>query len=784
LKFVKVLFVDEAQDLNQLQYDIIVRLKELLKLTVYMVGDPNQSIYGFRGSNPSYLISFPGKQYTLTKNFRSPESLVSFSEFLKPHPQYKSVSALSVDGKKPHVLHAPFHEFQTFLKAYIEKYDHDLSDLAIMCPTKGNRMNAQGKMIGLARVANMLHSMDIPFVQLYNETGSTDGSSVKYGRKPGHVNLLTYHGSKGQEWDSVVCADMWFDLMNRKPTKTQHKENQALLFVATTRAKDNLIIFAENTREPNSWLNEIPMHKYDGFLYAKETPTTFQQDTEDKPITGVRDMIDNLTSTDLLDIEARLEYKISTRSLWPDFRRTAARVVHHDQALLGEFLENLFSLQCALHRKDMPRSLPVIETIISGKTVIVSPSQYSIVYGLWKECRSWNDYDQIKPTKPPWVLMLIEKNMQRSIPWDKHFITTSEFYKVIVSHQNLITKCYTNYKEKTTWKETLRDLFYLTVVTHSYNTNHIFHIKNYGFSKTHIMHSSLNPLFDYMNTFAQTFTHRQPYKEQKSVAFPYLNVVGVMDWQFQDGTIVEFKASQDSNKLHHILQLFAYAVADSAVYGDLIRRPCMLLNFLTGELSTVTFSVSEANMLPLFNLFAKASRQKLTRMSIVYDLETTGWIQGDYMPDIIQISMKDYQYEYFILRDQMVQLQNEPVVPEEIVMLTGLTQERVDSGIRIDELRERLANLLEYLKESCCFFIAHNGNRFDRPIMRNKDLWPGEYEHLDSQTIVRVFGNRPKGLKLKDVYQAYFGEMFEGEHTSAADVNAVTRILKHLGWKG
>ena len=47
-KNIKYLFVDEAQDLNEVQYDIIMLFKKHLGTKIYLVGDPNQNIYQFR----------------------------------------------------------------------------------------------------------------------------------------------------------------------------------------------------------------------------------------------------------------------------------------------------------------------------------------------------------------------------------------------------------------------------------------------------------------------------------------------------------------------------------------------------------------------------------------------------------------------------------------------------------------------------------------------------------------------------------------------------------------
>ncbi len=72
------IFVDEYQDLNAAQYRILRSLAPAGEnepaLTV--IGDPDQAIYGFRGSNPIYFRNFlreepHAEQRTLARNFRS-----------------------------------------------------------------------------------------------------------------------------------------------------------------------------------------------------------------------------------------------------------------------------------------------------------------------------------------------------------------------------------------------------------------------------------------------------------------------------------------------------------------------------------------------------------------------------------------------------------------------------------------------------------------------------------------------------------------------------------------
>ena len=47
--------MDEYQDLNQAQYELLRLLAPADHTNLFVIGDPNQAIYGFRGAQPKYF---------------------------------------------------------------------------------------------------------------------------------------------------------------------------------------------------------------------------------------------------------------------------------------------------------------------------------------------------------------------------------------------------------------------------------------------------------------------------------------------------------------------------------------------------------------------------------------------------------------------------------------------------------------------------------------------------------------------------------------------------------
>ena len=84
----KYLFVDEYQDINPIQEEFIKILSAFLH-TLFVVGDDDQSIYGWRGANVQNILTFEDRYqnvsvHKLLTNFRSTEDIVNVSNsFIK-----------------------------------------------------------------------------------------------------------------------------------------------------------------------------------------------------------------------------------------------------------------------------------------------------------------------------------------------------------------------------------------------------------------------------------------------------------------------------------------------------------------------------------------------------------------------------------------------------------------------------------------------------------------------------------------------------------------------------
>ncbi|MDR1923160.1 MAG: ATP-dependent helicase [Planctomycetaceae bacterium] len=96
------ILVDEAQDLNFAHYELIKAICGTEHRRVMMVGDPNQAIYGFNGSDKKYMSEYFPKDFSakvikLNENFRSTKAILKAANCLVPKNTVKIKTSL--EGK-------------------------------------------------------------------------------------------------------------------------------------------------------------------------------------------------------------------------------------------------------------------------------------------------------------------------------------------------------------------------------------------------------------------------------------------------------------------------------------------------------------------------------------------------------------------------------------------------------------------------------------------------------------------------------------------------------------
>jgi len=243
------ILVDEFQDVNTLQVEL---LKMLLtdEAQLFCVGDDWQSIYGFRGSNISYIVDFEhhfknSEIIKLDTNYRSTQSIVGASNEVIKNNKYQIEKNLIASKKSEHkiVVYAGNNEAEN-----LDFCEHEIRDLM------DNGYSGED-ILFLYRRSKMAH----PYFEHFKKAGI-------------RVQFKTIHSAKGLESKVVFIVgltegpggfpDIWledriFQVIKKANVDLLLEEERRLFYVALTRARDKLFLITEKGCE-SSFLKEIP----------------------------------------------------------------------------------------------------------------------------------------------------------------------------------------------------------------------------------------------------------------------------------------------------------------------------------------------------------------------------------------------------------------------------------------------------------------------------------------------------------------------------------------------
>ncbi len=253
----KYILVDEFQDVNNLQVDLI---KQLLtdNTQLFCVGDDWQSIYGFRGSNVSYIIEFEkhfphSEVIKLNYNYRSTEHIVGASNEVIKHNKFKIEKDIKAINRSEHKI-----------VVYAGNDEQDNVDFCVKTVLQLLDEGVQGdEILFLYRRTSMYRPSP------YQNKPSLSDTFYRKGIK---VSAKTIHSAKGLESKVVFILgltngsggfpDIWsedriFQVIKTVAHDLLMEEERRLFYVALTRAKEKLYLITEKGNE-SAFLSEIP----------------------------------------------------------------------------------------------------------------------------------------------------------------------------------------------------------------------------------------------------------------------------------------------------------------------------------------------------------------------------------------------------------------------------------------------------------------------------------------------------------------------------------------------
>jgi DNA helicase-2/ATP-dependent DNA helicase PcrA len=294
------LFVDEMQDVNPAQFRLLtVMLAD--EPDLFVVGDPNQSVYGFNGADPTLLDRLPEilrgtKVIRLDENHRcTPQVVAVATAVLREGGSSGAAGTVvpprttRIDGPVPKVVAHATDDDEAAWAANRAKMSRDpgrrWSSIAVMTRTNAQLTKVKDAM-DAANVPSLVAGSDLgPASDLRSEQARGDGGDDAdgddadrgdAGRPPAapsrdQVVLTTFHRAKGLQWPTVIILGLGEGLMPIASAQTDAalEEERRLLYVALTRSEEELwcswfertgaeaVVGSGPPRGPSPWLRPI-----------------------------------------------------------------------------------------------------------------------------------------------------------------------------------------------------------------------------------------------------------------------------------------------------------------------------------------------------------------------------------------------------------------------------------------------------------------------------------------------------------------------------------------------
>ena len=280
------ILVDEYQDINPSQYRLV---KALLgeRRSLFVVGDDDQAIYGFRGADIGNINRFRDdfKESSLIRlewNYRSVANILHFSNRIfenKPIHLRKVLRAGNMNGsggspifkenREPEiwVSEDPVEEMQKIIesiKLLRESYDLKWKNFAILVRYNRQRLYYE----------EALRDAHLPIAgTVVSDSGGAEGEGEVL---EDGIHVETVHASKGLQYAVVYYAGMSEGLTpgkctgNREQRQKQLDEERRLFYVGVTRAESFLVLLYCKRRY---WKGRLAKLKRSRFLPKENSKT-------------------------------------------------------------------------------------------------------------------------------------------------------------------------------------------------------------------------------------------------------------------------------------------------------------------------------------------------------------------------------------------------------------------------------------------------------------------------------------------------------------------------------
>ena len=591
-----LIFIDEFQDIDDIQHQIIYELFNTEynnnKKLLVVIGDDQQNIYTFRGSNLKYILNFEGTQLKLETNYRCIPAVVEISNFL-----------LSYNKNKIEKTYIPYKNNDTKIILKVLNNTNDiieyiLSELNII---KSNKIDLS-KFAIISRYNKPLIDLENIFAKnkiptLYLEKIEDNENYLKksdlYNNR---IILTTIHGTKGLEFENVFFLD--FD----PDSRSDIEEERRLYYVAITRTINRLTIIVnkknntDNNIKCSIFLNEIfnkasdnnTLFKYFDTSYIK--PLIYENKNEIVyHYIIVTDICNSISWINLFEINKIINFidiEYETKNINEKFKILTDKykkeqLITGYEYLIGYIVENF--IEYKILKQQNKYMTGILNYIIS--------SQYNLKYILK------NSTYEIKLKE----YLKLDNNIDLN-NYVKNNIDTLNIYSDLINKEKKIA----SFEVSSEGNQIKYQKFFLNKIINSYNNlvnfneenlleniliysinKAILNTKRYSlqflnldiFEKLLKSIDKTNKFIDIINSYTIFDFNYTKIIMQKHLTYTYNNktIVGILDILLENEDefiIIDIKATQiERPQINHLLQILIY----SCIYKIISKKKCNIM---------------------------------------------------------------------------------------------------------------------------------------------------------------------------------------------------------------
>ena len=781
-KDLKVIFVDEAQDLSGVQYDFLMCLSHHLSIPIIMIGDPNQNIYQFQKGSDKYLLNHSGFTHHLIQNYRSTPSIINLINYFRPWTQ---LTPRMVAGKeytveeniKPIFFTGSIEEILKNIVDEIRKSPYPRENIAIIGPVKKSKPILDTyKNIGLSLVVNKLKEEKISFKKHYEDSIVENHFEESLSnREEGYINLYTVHGAKGLEFDQVFLINFHTTTFGILPTEEKYREYKYLWYVGLSRAKKNLRVYVDEKKIPWYDLKICPTNYFKTENKKLHFPRKIEFREEVEPnFFELASLMKNKQYIDdevFYQFEKLLSFKIKKEPLFElEESTTYIHKYKEYQPLYTLFLNQLFIYFYELKHNRISFFIQNYQKMIENTIVI--PKQFTkgykelkvripnidknlLLFGELYELKNsfkWNEEQLLN-----YLYGIFEGDMKKEFFM---FLENDVFKypKKELEDAVLFLHIYKNYpqEERDEYKKTLiKYLFQLSlfIFQSEYELGTLW-VKDFK--------EELDSLSDHIDKIIDlSQKDREEYQFNVGVEHPKLPIIGEVMMK-KENRIVDLKFSKTIQKKHIYELIILSHILDLKWKNPEIE----IWNFYQGEKVKVVMDFSSVNLFLLLQVLSNSIKKKLKNMIFILDIEIVG--EGEEI-DMIQIHMEEMTTGIVVSTGY--------VFPEKMDNLYKYyNSHKVLSNCKnIDQIRDEL----EYILEICDIpiIMSHNVYTIDQKIFEKNHIFKdfSKIKWIDTRQLLKFYMNEE--LAKEEIFHIY-DEYYEEEIDETDNKNQVYMLKK------